>query len=170
MQAFNDSYHTIETRKLYQQYSTSIMMVFAFCSIIILAIILLTLGSTFFHLMIINGILKKKITIIILQILKWIIIVAMFFFAISLLYYYAPSKHIRYQFFSAGAILATLLFIATSLGFNYYISHFNKYNTFYGSIGTLLVIMLWIYINSYILLLGFELNASIINAIHKKPK
>ncbi len=168
IKAFNDTYHTIETRKIVRQYGISMMLVLIFSSIVIVAIILLTLGTTFLHMLVINHILKRHIIYIILEFLRWIIVVLMFFFGISFLYYYAPSKHVRFQFFSPGAFLATLLYIATSLGFNYYISHFSRYNKVYGSIGTLMVIMLWIYFNSFILLLGFELNVSIMNAVKKK--
>ena len=168
IQAFNDTYHTMENRKWHRQYGIALMLVFIFSSIIIIAITLLTLGTSFLHLLIVQGLLKKKITIVLLQFLKWIIIIAMFFFAISFLYYYAPAKQTRFKFISPGTILATFLFICTSLGFNFYISHFSRYNKIYGSIGTLLIIMLWIYFNSYILLLGFELNASIRNVVNKK--
>ena len=57
--------------------------------------------------------------------------------------------------------MATILAILTSLGFAYYINHFSSYNKIYGSIGTLIILMLWLYLNSLILLIGFELNASI---------
>jgi membrane protein len=63
-----------------------------------------------------------------------------------------------------GSILATLGIIITSIGFNYYINHFSQYNKIYGSIGTLMIILIWMYFNSIILLTGFELNASISNA------
>ena len=62
---------------------------------------------------------------------------------------------------SAGSTLATLLFITTSLGFSAYLNNFNQYNKLYGSMGTILVILLWLYLNSLTLLIGFELNASI---------
>ena len=62
---------------------------------------------------------------------------------------------------SPGAVLATILAVLTSLGFTYYINNFSSYNKIYGSIGTLIVVMIWLYINSLILLIGFELNASI---------
>ncbi|MCI5715677.1 MAG: YihY/virulence factor BrkB family protein, partial [Bacteroidales bacterium] len=67
-------------------------------------------------------------------------------------------------FFSAGATLATILFILTTQGFNFYITHFSQYNALYGSIGVLIIVLLWIYLNSFILLIGFELNASIAEA------
>ena len=60
-----------------------------------------------------------------------------------------------------GAIFATALIIASSSGFSYYVDNFSQYNRLYGSIGTLMVIMLWIYINAFVLIIGFELNMSV---------
>ena len=80
-----------------------------------------------------------------------------------------PQKSIRgkWRLFTPGSISAKLGIIVTSMGFNYYISHFSQYNRIYGSIGTLMIILIWMYFNSIILLTGFELNASISNAKEK---
>jgi membrane protein len=80
---------------------------------------------------------------------------------LSSIYYFAPAKKENFRFISAGSILATFLFMISSVGFNLYINNFSRYNALYGSIGTLLIILLWIYFNAIILLIGFELNASI---------
>jgi len=95
---------------------------------------------------------------------KWVVIIALFFFTISFLYYYAPAKKSDWKFISAGSTLATILALLTSLGFSYFVNNFGQYNKLYGSIGTLMVILLWLYFNSFALILGFELNASINNA------
>ena len=76
----------------------------------------------------------------------------------------------KWKLFSPGSIFATTFIIITSIGFNYYIQHFSQYNKIYGSIGTLMIILLWIYFNAIILLTGFELNASISNAKAKSVK
>src|ERR1700739_3246836 len=83
------------------------------------------------------------------------------FGAVSLLYRYGPAHKQRWKFLSPGSVLATSLAVLTSLGFTFYINNFASYNKIYGSIGTLLVIMIWLYLNSLIILIGFELNASI---------
>jgi membrane protein len=92
---------------------------------------------------------------------RWIILIGIYFFTVSFLYKYGPSVSKKWKLFSPGATLATILAILTMWGFAYYINHFNTYNKLYGSIGTLIVIMVWLYLNSLILLIGFELNASI---------
>ena len=104
---------------------------------------------------------KSHVWIYLIILSRWIIIVTIFFTTISLLYRYGPSHKLKWNFLSPGSVLATGLAVLTSLGFTYYINNFSAYNKIYGSIGTLIVVMLWLYLNSLILLIGFELNASI---------
>ena len=95
---------------------------------------------------------------------KWIVLFGLCFCLISFNYYIGPKRKKGWRFFSAGSMLATIFICAASYAFAYYVNNFGKYNKLYGSIGTLIVIMMWIYINSLILLLGFDLNASIHSA------
>jgi membrane protein len=90
--------------------------------------------------------------------------------AISFLYYLAPAKRGDFRFVSPGSTLATLLFIVTSLGFSAYVNNFGQYNKLYGWIGTLMIILIWLYLNSIALLIGFELNVSIKDAREEKKK
>jgi membrane protein len=101
---------------------------------------------------------------------KWIILLTLCLCFISFNYYFGPKSKKGFKFLSPGSILATILAILTSLLFAYYVNNFANYNKLYGSIGTLIVIMLWIYINALILLLGFDLNASIQSAKKKHSK
>ena len=94
-------------------------------------------------------------------IIRWVVVVAFFYFGISLIYRYGAATYRRFRIFSAGATLATILILLSSIGFSYYVEYFDTYNKLYGSIGTVIVVMLWIQINCFILLVGFELNASI---------
>ena len=110
-------------------------------------------------------ILEKSFVISVLILLKWIVIVLLLFLAISFLYYLAPAKRHDFKFFSPGSTLATILFIITSLGFSAYVNNYGPYNKIYGSIGTLMVILIWLYLNSIAILIGFELNVSIKDAI-----
>jgi membrane protein len=110
------------------------------------------------------GILEKSFVISILVFLKWIVVVLLLFLAISFLYYFAPAKRHDFKFVTPGSTLATLLFIITSLGFSAYVNNFGPYNKLYGWIGTLMVILVWLYLNSIALLIGFELNVSIKDA------
>lgn len=93
--------------------------------------------------------------------LRWIFILALFYTFISLIYRYGPALNRKSGFFSAGTTVATILSILTSIVFSLYVNNFGTYNTIYGSIGAIIVLLLWIQLNSFILLVGFELNASI---------
>src|SRR6202012_345561 len=98
---------------------------------------------------------------VVISLLRWIVVIVIFFVTVSLLYRYGPAHKQRWKFLSPGSVLATGLAVLTSLGFTFYINNFSSYNKIYGSIGTLIVIMIWLYLNSLIILIGFELNASV---------
>ncbi|TAF49889.1 MAG: YihY/virulence factor BrkB family protein [Sphingobacteriia bacterium] len=93
--------------------------------------------------------------------LRWLVIFLLFFYGIALIYRYAPSVKEKWPLASPGSLLATFLTIGTTGLFSYWVNNFAAYNKIYGSIGTVLILMLLIYINSLILLIGFELNVSI---------
>jgi membrane protein len=91
----------------------------------------------------------------------------MFFFSISFIFRYAPAVHKRWKLINPGSILATFLMIVFTAGFSYWVSNFSNYNELYGSISTVLILMLLIYFNSLVLLIGFELNVSINSLKHE---
>lgn len=99
------------------------------------------------------------------SIFNWVFAVFMVYTGISLIYTFGPSMHRRIPFINIGSTIATLFSLLTSLAFSYFINNFGRYNEIYGSIGALIVMMVWIQFNSFILLVGFELNASI--SVHK---
>jgi membrane protein len=101
---------------------------------------------------------------------RWVLTIGLFFYSISFIYKYAPSVKKRWPTISPGSVLATFLMIATTSGFSLWVNHFNNYNKIYGSLGTILILMFLIYLNSLILLIGFELNLSItfLKAISKE--
>jgi len=161
IEAFNNTYHTLETRSWFKQKLVSSLLFLIISIIIIVSIVLLIAGDAFLNFLYEKEILTNQITFYLLAISKWIILIAMFFFTISFIYYLAPAKVSKFRFISAGSTLATFLSMLASVGFNYYVKNFSNYNALYGSIGTLLIILFWIYFNANILLIGFELNASI---------
>lgn len=92
---------------------------------------------------------------------RWVVIVALIFYSIAFIYKYAPAVQKRWKLTSPGTILATFLSILATLGFSYFVNNFGRYNALYGSIGTIIMLMALIFINSLVLLIGFELNVSI---------
>ncbi|GAA4136055.1 YihY/virulence factor BrkB family protein [Sphingobacterium kyonggiense] len=92
---------------------------------------------------------------------QWLILFSIYFFTVSLIYKFGPSSTKKWKLFTPGATLATFLAMLSFSLFTFYINNFGAYNKLYGSIGTLIVVMIWMYINALILIIGFELNASI---------
>lgn len=96
-----------------------------------------------------------------IQNLRWIVIVFLFLYSIAFIYKYAPSVKKRWRLLSTGAVFATILIIVITWLFSIWAQNFSNYNRLYGSIGTVLMIMMLIYINCFILLVGYELNITI---------
>ncbi len=92
---------------------------------------------------------------------RWFFIIALIYYSIAFIYKYAPAVHKRWTLISPGTILATFLSILATLGFSAFVNSFGRYNALYGSIGTIIMLMALIFINSLVLLIGFELNVSI---------
>lgn len=161
--AFNETYHAIETRTVLKQRLISLLFVFVTTLMISVAIALIVFSELG-----LNYLFERdKLSYYMILFGKWFILVALCFCFISFSYYMGPKRKSGFRFFSAGSILATVLTIITSVLFAYYVNNFGNYNKLYGSIGTLIVIMLWIFLNSLILLLGFDLNVSILSAKRK---
>jgi membrane protein len=93
--------------------------------------------------------------------IRWVVIIPLFYIAIACIYKYGPAVKKRWKLFSPGTFLATLLTILTTLFFSYWVNRFGNYNKIYGSIGTVMILMLLVYFNSLVLLIGYELNVSI---------
>jgi membrane protein len=161
MDAFNRSSLIIEKRTWLKRRTIALSLTVVISLALLAAITLMIAGEALI------GLLKSHIGenshfwVYLLTLSRWIIIIVIFFVSISLLYRYGPANKQKWKFLSTGSIMATILAVLTSLGFAYYINHFSSYNKVYGSLGGLIILMLWLYLNSLVLLIGFELNASI---------
>lgn len=164
--AFNRSYHDIESRSWIWQRLISILLVIIITSLLILAIGIIVFTEKAIYHIFNEGLFETWL----LLIGRWLVLFALCFSAISFIFYLAPSKKNRWKFFSAGSTFATVLSVLTSIGFSYFVNNFGNYNKLYGSIGTLIVILMWIYFNCLVMILGFELNASIHVAKNHKGK
>ena len=170
---FEYSYHVKEVRNVFRSYFIAMLV-----SVIIVAFLLIAVVLIIF----LDLVLKDLVTLgwlednlIWIQLLRGLIFLTMIFIIVSMLYHYGVKEGKNTRFFSPGAVLTTVLSILTFYLFGYYVNEFAKYNELYGSIGTLLILMLFIWLNAIILLLGFELNASIYslrrqNKIFTTPK
>ncbi len=170
MKAFNMTSHIIETRSKRELIFVSLFLVFIMAVILIISTALLAYSSWLIKFLHAEGHVSTQITFILIIVAKWIILFLMILVMISMIYYLAPSGKRPFRFFSAGSLLATIMSLLFMMGFNYYIENFGQYNKLYGSLATLIILMLWINFNSIVLLIGFELNASIHEANVVKGK
>jgi len=159
--AFVVSAHSFKTRSWLHQRKISVILLMIVIFMTFAGGMLIIFEKAAVDRLVEYHIINRTVVINILIFLKWIVIILLVFLTISFLYYYAPGKRTGFRFFSAGSTLATFLFLMTSLGFSAYVNKFGQYNKVYGSIGTLMVILIWLYLNSIAILIGFELNVSI---------
>ena len=161
IQAFNKSTLTTETRTYLRRRWVALVLTIVICFSMLIAVSIMIAGRKVLVFLQRHFYSKAHGWFIAIALLKWIIVILIFFITVSVLYRYGPAHKQRWKFLSPGAILATGLAVFTSLGFTFYINNFSSYNAVYGSIGTLIVTMIWLYLNSLIILIGFELNASV---------
>mgnify|MGYP000120618193 FL=1 len=160
---FNATYHLKDKRTWWQLRLLSINLTVILALLLVLTIVFQLFSVGFIDSLVNEGYMKQFSADVILHI-KELILVLVLFMGYSILFYFGPADKKGWKFLSIGSITSTTLSVISSLAFSYYVTNFAQYNKLYGSIGTLLVILLWMYFNSIILLLGFELNASIISA------
>jgi len=157
MRSFNKNYHGFERRMgLHTRWVAIRLTVLIFGLMLGCLVVLITQGAVlkFFGL-------ESAFWLAVILYLRWLLIIALVFYSIAFIYKYAPAVQKKWKLVSPGTILATFLCIIASLGFSYFVNAFGKYNVLYGSIGAIIVLMALIYINSLVLLIGFELNVSI---------
>lgn len=167
IEGFNASYHGIEVRSAFKQRLVSLFLTLMLSVIVIISIALILIAEFTSNYLVTQHLLKAGPQLFMLRAGTWIILLAMSLTMISCLFFFGPSKKNRRPFISVGSVTATVMLFLTTLIFNYVVGNFGQYNKIYGSIGTLIVILLWINFNSLQLIIGFELNASIENAQRK---
>ena len=162
--SLNFSDKSIERRPFFQRFLICIALVFILYLLVVLVLCLLIGHKQLLHLIFSQGWLPDTAAnTLMFNIGRWLLLTLAALTAISIIYYWAPVKKQRVGFFSPGSVLATGMFFVLSWGFSLYINNFSRYNLLYGSIGTLLLLMLWVYFSCIVLLVGYELNISIYN-------
>ncbi|WP_339512913.1 YihY/virulence factor BrkB family protein [Pseudomonas sp. RL_15y_Pfl2_60] len=109
----------------------------------------------------------EQIVVTLWAILRWPIAICMLMLVVSVVYYVAPDVEQEFRFITPGSILAVIVWIAASMGFSYYAQNFADYNATYGSIGAIIILLLYLYISSAVLLFGAELNAVIEHSVEE---
>ncbi|WP_031427991.1 YihY/virulence factor BrkB family protein [Flavimarina sp. Hel_I_48] len=157
---FEYSYHTSANRTIVRQYLVALGV-----SIILALMLLLSVVVIVFYQYKIGQINRHFIftddNSWVSSLGSYVFIIVMIYCVVGTLFYFGTKEGRHYRFFSVGALLTTVLFLLTTYFFGIYITNFSTYNQLYGSIGALLIMMVYIWLNSNLLLLGFELNAAL---------
>ncbi len=165
MAAFNSIYKQHEKRGYLHTRIISFGLTLMLAFVLFLSIFLLVIGKAVLVYLSEKAHITDDYIYVGLFIIKYAIIGVAYFLAISTIYYFAPAVHSKWRFFSTGAIFSALASGIVSFGFSYYINNFSLYNKFYGSIGMMIALMIWLYLLALILLIGFEYNASVTRSI-----
>ena len=157
---FEFSYHTNANRSIIRQYLVAIGISIIMALLLLITVVLMVyLTYAVDDLSEIGIFIEKGFSAILV---KYAVFILLIYITVSTLYYFGTKEGKQSKFFSIGALFTTLLMVLTTYLFGLYIENFSQYNELYGSIGALLVLMIYIWLNSNILLLGFELNACLI--------
>lgn len=161
MRSFNKSKPGFRQRKWWQNRIMALQLTAILVLLLLITVSLIIAQGTILRYIFNELNIENTFVRSIIDIARWVLIILLFFFINSFIYRFGPATTKRWKFITAGATFSTVFMILVTLGFSYFVNNFGAYNKIYGSIGTILILMLWIYFNSFILLVGFELNASI---------
>lgn len=157
--AFENSFHVRMNRNFFKQYAAAFAV-----SLLLALLLLITVSVIVYGELVINNLSGRAYisnNLFWIEALQVTVFIIMIYVVIAVLYYFGTKNVNTSRFFSLGALVTTFLFVVTTYLFTIYINNFSNYNELYGSLGALLIMMLYIWINANLLLLGFELNVSI---------
>ncbi len=164
MYTFNTNFQYSEKRSFLHRRMVAIGLSFMFALLLVIAVGIILVGELIMHILLKNKTLNPDFMYYSLVFFRYFLSFLLFYFGIAYIYYVAPAFHKKWKLLSYGSMLASLAAISITSGFSYYLGHFATYNQLYGSIGTIIALMLWFYILAWILLIGFALDASFYEA------
>ncbi|MCH7408215.1 YihY/virulence factor BrkB family protein [Belliella sp. DSM 111904] len=168
MNAFNAVYRTKENRKFFQTRMIAVGIILVLVLTLCGAVVIMILGSSMLYTISDWEIVSSNVYYYLLAFFRFFVLLTVFMVATSFIFRFAPAVHDKWRFFSAGSITAGLLISLGFYLFSFYLNNFANYNRLYGSIGTMLAVMLWLFITSLIILVCFEINVSLDKAAKRK--
>lgn len=164
----NHAYEVAESRPYWKVRGVAILLTIALSIFMIASIVLLIFGPQ------IGRYLAQLVGFgaafeLIWNILRWPVILLFVSAAIAAIYHWAPDTHEPWRWITPGSIFAVVSWLLASLGFSYYVNSFGSYDTTYGSIGALIVLLTWMYVSGLVILIGGQINAEIRNAKGQRP-
>jgi membrane protein len=170
MRAFNMALKQRDKRSYFESRWIAFLLTSLLIVVLLAAIVVLIIGKITLNYITSKNFINQNIDIWGINIFGYAFIFVIFFIGISCIYYFAPAIHKKLKFFNFGALFASILSILATNLFSFYLENFGSYNRLYGSIGTLIAIMVWIYLIALILILGFELNISFQSASYRSKE
>jgi membrane protein len=160
MEALNVAYDVAETRPAWKRYLLAILCTVGIAALMILAAAFMVLGPQLAA-PIADFLGVERVVVTVWSFLRWPVAVMLLLLVIALIYYVGPNIGQPFRYLTPGSLIAVVVWIAASVGFGFYVAHFASYNATYGSIGAIIVMLLYFYISAAVLLLGAEANAVI---------
>lgn len=151
----------VKKQNYFQQRWIAMQITLLLVLILLLTVAVLIIGEIYLDRFLETIYVISQFSYYILALFKWLMVLLLVLNLVSSIYFWAPQVKHKWSYFSVGSMTATLLIILSSYLFTYYTVHFSSYNLLYGSIGALMIFMFWIYLNSLMLLIGFEMNIAI---------
>lgn len=157
LRSFDEGYEGFYKRTGLQMRQTALKLTLITFSLVFLSVILLVAQGAVLHLL---GIENKGVRLLI-ENLRWVILLGLIYFVVSFMYRHGPALKVKWPFFTPGAVFATTLVIIATVLVTFYVNNFSNYNKLYGSISAVFILMVLIYANALVVLLGFELNVTL---------
>jgi membrane protein len=163
MDALNRCYHVKDSRPYIKQKAISLGLTIAISALVIIALVVVLYGGD-----IANFVGSRTglsdVTIRAWQVAQWALAFFLVVLSFALLYYWGPDVEQHWKWITPGSLVGVILWVAASFGFRVYLHFFNSYSKTYGSVGAVIVLLLWLYISGLAILFGGEINSEIENA------
>jgi membrane protein len=160
MRQLNVAFNVAERRPFLKARSTALLLTLLFCVLVLGAFSLIVLGGVMQD-WIGNRVGFSHALLGAFIVFRWVVIVLGLMLAVAAIYRLAPNRHQPFTFLTAGGMTATVLLIGASFAFSLYTANFGHYNAVYGSVGAVIVLMMWLYITGLVILVGAEINVVI---------
>ena len=166
MDTLNAAYRVKESRSLLKQYSVAVGLTLAIATLLVISVVMLVFGNTM-----INALSLGNVAALIWKVAQWPLALALILLGFAVTYYFAPDlKKREWHWVTPGAITGVSLWMVVSIGLRVYLHFFNSYSATYGSLGGVIVLLLWFYLSGIALLSGAALNGvleRLAGAVHK---
>ncbi|ACO79448.1 Ribonuclease BN protein [Azotobacter vinelandii CA] len=166
MQAMNKAYDVAESRPAWKRIPLSVLYTVGIALMLLSAAGLMLIGPEVMT-WLAGWVGLEQLIVTLWTWLRWPVAILLLILVVAVIYYVAPDVEQRFRFITPGSVLAVLVWIATSLGFGFYVGNFGNYDATYGSVGAIIVMLLYFFISAAVLLFGAELNAVI---EHRHPE